>query len=495
MVDAEGRIVLANREIERLFGYTRDELLGQSVEMLVPERFRTRHPLFRDGFLDDPQTRPMGAGRDLYGVRKDGTEVPVEIGLNPIETDEGMFVLGSIVDIGPRKTLEEERRRLEHQLRQAQKMEAVGTLAGGIAHDFNNILGAIIGYAELLESALSEDRALIDLQDLLEQAQRGRGLVQRLLAFSRRQESVRQPVALDDLMEETRRLLRAMLPATIQVRVIASQGLPRIHADAGAVQQVIINLGTNAAHAMPSGGHLTIQAESVYLRDSAVRAHPGLHEGPYIELTVSDDGKGMEPAVRERALEPFFTTKPAGEGSGLGLSMVHGIMREHEGALELVSSPGAGTTVRCFFPAAVSAEDERGDAVLGPPRGDGRVVLFVDDEPALVHVGRRRLERLGYEVRGCTDSGVALELFRSEPDRFDAVVTDQTMPGMTGVELAGAIRDLRPGTPILLLTGYMDETIERGADEAGIDCMAQKPLTFVELGDALAATLRERRIG
>jgi hypothetical protein len=495
MVDQGGHIVLVNREVERLFGYAREELLGHSVDMLVPERLRAEHAGFRAEFAEAPRARAMGAGRDLFGLCKDGREIPVEIGLTPVATNEGLFILSSIVDISARQTAEVERRRLERQLRQAQKMEAVGTLAGGIAHDFNNILGAIIGYGELLETSLVTDRALVDLQDLLEQAKRGRALVERLLAFSRQQEAVRAPVALDALVEETRRLLRATLPSTIELSVRSAPNLPRILADAPAVQQIILNLSNNAAHAMPNGGLLEIRVEPLYLRDSQARAHPELREGPHVLLAVADTGVGMPTSIRERAFEPFFTTKPAGEGSGLGLSMVHGIMQEHEGALELHSELGVGTIVRCLFPVLADSSVTPAAEVGDMPRGDGLSVLYVDDEPALAHVGRRRLESLGYRVTALTDGAEAVQAFRAEPAGYDVVITDYSMPGLNGVDLSRAIQEIRPGTPVILLTGFVDDSRAEAARLAGIRRMAQKPLTFRELAEVVAGATRETRSG
>jgi PAS domain S-box-containing protein len=489
MVDGDGRIVLVNREIERLFGYTRDELLGESVDILLPDRSRSGHADFRAGFVAQPRARLMGAGRDLYGLRKDGTEVPLEIGLSPIETDEGMFVLSSVVDISARRAAERERHQLEGQLRQAQKMEAVGTLAGGIAHDFNNILGAIIGYGELLEYALTTDRARVDLADLLTQAERGRHLVERLLAFSRRQEAERRPLSMSRALEDIRRLLRATLPANIDIRVALHEPLPRVLADRTAIQQILMNLGTNAAHAMPGGGVIDIWAEAFYVRDSKARAHPELREGPHILVAVSDTGAGMSAEVKARALEPFFTTKPPGSGSGLGLSMVHGIMKEHQGGLELDSEPEAGTTVRCYFPVLDETNGESNPGQGPVPDGRGQRILFIDDEPSLALVGRRRLEQLGYRVTAVTDGAEALALFRRDPAGFDVVMTDYSLPGRNGVELVRAMREARPDLRAVLLTGYVDAVPPHEARVVGIEHIVQKPLTLAELGAVVAAAL------
>jgi PAS domain S-box-containing protein len=489
MVDANGKIELVNREIERMFGYTRDELLGQSIEMLVPERFRGKHPIFRAGFYREPQARAMGAGRDLFGLRKDGSELPVEIGLNPIETDEGLFVLSSIVDISARKRAEEQRRQLEDQLRQSQKMEAVGTLAGGIAHDFNNILGAIIGFAEFLQPDLTSDRARSDLLQLLKAAERGKELVERILWFSRRRERVLQPLDLRTTLQESAKLLRATLPGPVEIQVAVHPETPRIMADATSVQQVIMNLATNAAYAMPGGGKFEITVEPFYVRDSVARDRPGLREGPYAMLTARDTGHGMDPTVRERVFEPFFTTKPPGAGTGLGLAVVHGILRDHGGVVELESEPGAGTTVRCLFPAHLNEHTEAAIPSIKTPRGSGQHVLLIEDEESLARVGERRLLSLGYRATVMTDGVQALEAFRAASQDFDIVVTDYSMPHMTGIDLARALRTLRSDIPVILVTGLMEELPPERTKAAGIHRVLKKPVTAHELARAIHEVL------
>jgi PAS domain S-box-containing protein len=489
MVDPTGKIELVNREIERMFGYSREELLGKSIEMLVPERFRGRHPMFRAGFFREPQTRAMGAGRDLFGLRKDGSELPVEIGLNPIETDEGLFVLSSIVDISARKKAEEQRQQLEDQLRQSQKMEAVGTLAGGIAHDFNNILGAIIGFAEFLEQDLTSESAQADLAELLKAAGRGKELVERILSFSRRRERVLQPLDLKTTLQESAKLLRATLPGPVEIDLMVHPQTPRIMADATSVQQVIMNLATNAAHAMPGGGKFEIVVEPLYVRDSMAREHPSLREGPYAVLTARDTGHGMDRSVSERVFEPFFTTKPPGLGTGLGLAVVHGILRDHGGAVELESEPGVGTTVRCLFPAYVNESPEATIASTGTPRGAGQHVLLVEDEESLARVGERRLMSLGYRATVETDSLQALEVFRSTSGDFDIVVTDYSMPRMTGLDLARAVRTVRADIPIVLVTGLMEELPPERVQSIGIRRVLKKPVTTHELGSAIHEVL------
>ena len=489
MTDARGSIVLVNREVERLFGYSREELLGRSVETLVPERFRTGHAGFRGGFMGDPKVRAMGAGRELFGLRKDGVEVPVEIGLTPVATAEGMFILASIVDISARKTAQAERRRLEDELQQAQKLEAIGTLAGGIAHDFNNVLFGIVGYAELIGKARRPEEAAADLAELLKAAARGRDLVDRILIFSRRQPAERQSLELGRTVEEAAKLLRATLPPAIDLRLNVHPQAPRILGDPTSIHQVLMNLGTNAAHAMPAGGALEITVEPRYLRDSVVRLHPGLHEGPYGVLVVRDTGIGMDRAVLERALEPFFTTKPKGSGTGLGLSMVHSIVKAHEGALDLESTPGRGTTVTCYFPALQPSPAEERFGTREPPVGRGERVLLVEDEPSLARMNERRLQSLGYHVTVETDALHALKTFAAQPSDFDVMLSDHLMPGMVGLDLARAVHNLRPDLPILLLTGFIEELPEEMLRTAGVRRLIGKPTTLLELGEAVREVL------
>lgn len=492
MVDPAGKIVLVNREIERMFGYGRQELLGQSIEILVPERFRPQHPAYRSGFFRAPNRRAMGVGRDLFGLKKDGTQLPVEIGLNPIETEDGLFVLSSIVDISARQHAEEERRRLEEQLRHAQKLEAIGTLAGGIAHDFNNILGAVFGYAELLEGEVESEQGKADARELLGAAERGRQLVRQILAFSRRQSIVRKPIALGQAVLDATNLLRPMLPSSVDLQVRVNPGAPRVLADATGIHQVLLNLGTNALQAMPGGGVLEIAVEPVYLRDSMARARPGLHEGNYALLRVKDTGVGMEHGVQARAFEPFFTTKQAGSGTGLGLAIVRGIILDHEGSVELESEPGRGTTVTCLLP-TLEADEELAHPVAPPiPTGGGERILFVDDERSLARVAERNLTDLGYQLAIETDPARALDILRHAPASFDLMVTDFSMPVLSGLELARAVHAIRPDMPILLATGFIEDIPAEDLSSAGVYATIRKPLTKRELGQAIHSALRGR---
>lgn len=493
MIDAEGRVVLVNREVERLFGYSREELLGKPVELLLPEALRGDHVVERAAFCANPRMRSMGMGRDLHGLRKDGVEVPVEIGLSPVVTREGLFVVASIVDVAPRRVAEAERARLEGQLRHLQKMEAIGTLAGGIAHDFNNILSAIVGYAEFVRDELpTGSTARTDMDVLLQAAERGRQLVKRILTFSRRQETVRLPVDLGMVVRDATTLLRATLPASIQMQLTTSQSAPRVLADPTSLHQVVMNLATNAAHAMPEGGTLDITIEPLYVRDSFARARPLLHEGPYGILTVRDNGHGMEKSIAERAFEPFFTTKDPGSGTGLGLATVLAIMRDHDGMVELDSEVGKGTTVKCYFPSVEASPAEEAESATHLPKGRGERILLVDDEVDLARLGGRRLKVLGYEPRCVDDPVEAARLFESDPSAFDMIVTDYLMPKLTGLDLARRIVELRPDVPILVTTGCIDQLSADELRRIGNIRLMGKPITQAALAETLRSMLDER---
>jgi len=486
-VDGEGRIRLVNREIERMFGYTRDELICQPIETLIPQRFHASHPKHRSAYVSEPRARRMGAGRDLYGVRKDGTEVPVEIGLNSLRTTEGLVVLGSIVDISERVTV-------EGQLRQAQKLEAVGTLAGGIAHDFNNLLLAIVGYAELARRHGSgHPELLADLEHILQAAARGRTLVQRILSFSRKRELARVRVRLDSVVREAVHLLRASLPSAIEIRELIGVRTPDVLGDETQVHQIVMNLSTNAAHAMPDGGVLEIGLRRADVDDRVASSHPGLMPGAYAVLSVTDTGAGMSREVLERATEPFFTTKPVGVGTGLGLSVIHGIVRSLSGALEIRSEPGRGTEVDIYLPAAPAEPGRRDDeAAAGPEPAGTFHIMLVEDEASLAAMMGRRLQELGYRATVHTSSVDACAQFQREPQAFDLLITDGTMPRMSGLALSREVRRLRPELPILLVSGLAETSDPKMLEDAGVTATLPKPNTEREMAEILRKLLATR---
>jgi len=485
-VDAAGTILAANREAERLFGWSQEELIGRPVETLVPGRWRAEHPGHRSTFQADPHARPMGVGRELYALRKDGVEFPVEIGLNPVRHEGRLVVLASVVNISARREQEEN-------LRRAQKLEAIGVLAGGIAHDFNNILLGIVGHAELVlrESPLSA-QSRQDLERVLRAAGRGRELVQRILQFSREGEVALGPVRLEHTLGEVIQLLRASLPSTIEIRAELDPDTPPALSEEARIHQVLMNLGTNAAHAMPEGGVLSIALAPFMVTPEFAQAHPGMSPGPHARITVRDTGVGMSADVRERVLEPFYTTKPFGQGTGLGLSIVHGIVRAHHGALEIASAPGHGTTVTITLP---SGQPQTGGAAPDiAAEADARRlhVLFVEDEEVLALMQRRQLEHLGYQVTVHTSSPEALEDFRSRPDAFALLITDDTMPRMTGRVLAQEVLSIRPDLPVLMVSGGNSGDPQAIA-AIGIRGVLRKPHSAAELEGAIRRALEGPR--
>ena len=390
-----------------------------------------------------------------------------------------------------------ERQRLAEQFRQAQKMEALGMLAGGIAHDFNNILGVITGYAELareeVERAGDADKYL---DGVLTGTRRATELVRQIFKFSRLREQERQPIEPKQIVNETLELLRAAVPATIEFNLSIADDAPVILADATQIHQVLMNLGTNAAHAMSErGGRLTVRLENCIVDADLAATHPDLRSGRYARLTVSDNGHGMEAKILERIFEPFFTTKAPGSGTGLGLAVVHGIVKAHEGAIVVSSRPGESTTFQVYFPAHPLDAEEEPTADSEPPHEmKGERILFVDDEAPIADVSRRILTKIGYLTDACTDSKRALEMVCADPTAYMLVIADQNMPGMTGSELATRLHALNPDLPIILTTGCTAGLQADQLSEIGIRKLLAKPLTVQALSDAIEEVLAATEI-
>jgi PAS domain S-box-containing protein len=378
-----------------------------------------------------------------------------------------------------------DRRKVEEQLLQSQKMQALGTLAGGIAHDFNNILLAIGGNVSLAMEDLPPDHpAQTSLREIGKAGARASGLVRQILSFSRRQAPDRKPIDVKSVVEEALALLRATLPARITIRASFAADLPSISADSTQLHQVILNLGTNAARAMgEQGGLLDVTAKAVTV-SADLAAQTKVKEGHYLRLSISDTGCGMDRHTLDRIFEPFFTTQAPGQGTGLGLSVVHGIMKDHDGSVSVYSDLGKGTIFHLYFPVVreVLANEP---ASAAPTRGHGQRLLYVDDEESLVFLATRSLERLGYKVIGETDPACALQLFRQNPAQFDAVITDLSMPGLSGSELARQMMEVRPDIPIVMMSGYIRPEDEREARRLGIRDLILKPDTIEDLAQAL----------
>jgi signal transduction histidine kinase/CheY-like chemotaxis protein len=380
---------------------------------------------------------------------------------------------------------------LRRQLQQAQKLEAMGVLAGGIAHDFNNILAAIIGYSELSLDDLPEGSALRDnLDQILKASLRAKDLVQQILICSRRMENERQPLQVQLIVKEALKLLRSSFPSTIQIRTQFSGDGGWIMADPSQLHQVIMNLCTNAYQAMQElGGILTITLEDLFLNSSTRQLHPEFQDGAYTRLTVADTGQGMDLRTLERIFDPFFSTKPPSEGTGMGLAVVQSIVKAHRGVINVQSAPGKGSTFSLYFPRLVQSTSPIAAEKSLLPTGKGHI-LFVDDEEQIVHANRQMLERLGYQVTGTSSSLAALAAFRARPEKYQLVITDLTMPRMTGLELTRELRQIRPDVPVILCTGFSERATPEKIRELEINAFLTKPVISRELAFLLQKILQ-----
>ena len=482
----DDRYVYANPTFAQIMGYTSEELTAGKVldfvfeedRALVAENIRRRI----DGEIDFVRY-------GLRMVRKDGSLVHIEVHGSRAEFEGRPAILGSLLDLT-------ERKKIETQLLQSHKMEAIGQLAGGIAHDFNNLLTAITGNTKLaLEDLPAGSPVREHLAEVSKAGLRAVELVRRILTFSRQQPQERRPMHLRPIVDEALQLLRASLPATIEIRSAFVPDAPVVRADATQVHQVIMNLGANAGHAMSGRGVLELREAMVDVDADLARTSPELRVGRYVRLTVSDSGCGMDRATVARIFDPFFTTKSQGEGTGLGLSVVHGIMKAHDGAITVYSEPGKGTAFHLYFPAAEGAIPEVTAPATPPPRGHGERLLYVDDEEPLVYLTTQVLGRLGYEVTGFTEAEAALQAFLAEPDRFDVIITDLSMPRLSGRDLAARILQVRPKLPVILATGYIRPQDTESARSLGIRDLILKPNTVEDLGHTLHRIFAERQEG
>jgi PAS domain S-box-containing protein len=398
--------------------------------------------------------------------------------------------VGSTIDVNAQKLAQAHKEQLEAQLRQSQKMEAIGTLAGGIAHDFNNILGAILGYGELAHQQSEEGSPLRRyLDNVMHAAERAQMLIERILGFSRSGLGDRAPVNVQFVIEETLELLEASLPAGIRLESRISSGNAAVIGDATYLHQVAMNLCTNAVQAMEQGGTLRVTLERIEVTESRALSRGLLHPGSYVRLIVSDTGVGIPPAVLERMFDPFFTTKGVGRGTGLGLSLVHGIVTDLGGAIDVTSKTGEGTTFEIWLPVTGETAMPSLEAASPLPRGRGETVMIVDDERPLVALAEEITAQLGYEPVGFDSSRAALAAFSAQPRRFDAVLTDEAMPDLVGTELASEIRRMRPAIPIILMSGYGGAQLTTRAAEIGVNEVLRKPLHRRDLAESLARVL------
>lgn len=487
ITDDRGTIRLVNHQAEVLFGYQRADLVGQSVEILVPDRFASVHPGHRAGYYRHPATRPMGAGLELAARRKNGSEFPVDISLSALETAEGTLVSAAVRDITDRKRadahrtaledrlhrarLEEERAANEARMHQVQRLESIGQLAGGVAHDFNNLLAAIMNYTALITHELARlggrtgvredpDFTTIvgDVEGIQAVATQASDLTRQLLIFSRRDVIRPEVLDLNDVVTQTERLLRRTLGEDVDLGTHLAEDLPNIQADRGQVEQVLMNLAVNARDAMGPGGILRIETRPFEADEDYATSH-GVAPGLYAQISVSDTGAGMTPEVAQRAFEPFFTTKAQGMGTGLGLATVYGIATQSGGDVALYSAAGIGTTVRVNFPATGETP-----AAKAPPSAreelDGHeTILLVEDAASVRDPTRRILEEHGYQALSAANADEALDVARTHTSPIHLLLTDIVMPGRSGKELAAEMAVLSPSTLVLYMSGYSYDVI------------------------------------
>jgi PAS domain S-box-containing protein len=472
MVSRSGRIEMVNAQAERMFGYDRSEVLGRPLDMLLPAGVRPRHGALVAGFFTRSLARPIGAVQGLSARRKDGGAFQVEIGLNPIETEDGPMVLSAIVDVSDRV-------RLEAQLRQSQKLEAVGRLTAGVAHDFNNLLQVLGGGLELVIDEVADRPAAVEYAQIAQRAAlRGRDLTSRLLAFSRQQVLVPRPVPVDRLLDDLQALVGHLLDGRGELLIVRGAPNAAVLADESQLEAAIINLSVNARDAMPDGGRLRIAAFEADA-DPTLTMPPGR----YLVISVSDTGKGMDEATLARACEPFFTTKGL-DGAGLGLSMVHGFARQSGGDVRIASTPGVGTTVEIWLPAS-------GDPAAAPPAEQRREstrgrVLLVDDAPDVLLTVGAFLRNAGLDVTRAETGDLALKKLMAG-QRFDIVITDFAMPGLNGLDLLLQARELDPELIGIVITGFHDPVMLRGV--ANIVVM-HKPFSRNELVERVGSLLK-----
>ena len=481
-VDPRGRIVLANRRAVEMFGYSREELLHAPVEILLPESKHSAHAQQREDYFKRPRVRPMGIGMDLAGRRKDGTEVPVEVSLSSIETEEGRYAIAFVSDISQRKTLEE-------QLQHAQKMEAVGRLAGGVAHDFNNMLTVISGYNRMMLDDLPLDDPLRgNAEEVRIAADRAAALTNQLLAFSRRQIMRPRVFNVNATLANIEKMLHRLIGEDISLVLNTAPESGNIKADPGHIEQAIVNLVVNARDAMPGGGRITIETANVVLDATYARSHLGVHPGQFVMIAVTDTGRGMDVETRQHIFEPFFTTKAQGRGTGLGLATVYGMVKQGGGDIWVYSELDKGTTFKLYFPLVAEPAAQGTATGSDPVRARGsETIIVVEDENAVRELTVRILRHLGYRVLSASGGPEALETAKANPEHIALLLTDVVMPGMSGKELADVLLPARPGMRVLYLSGYTEHTVvNHGVLEPGLDFLP-KPFTR----EGLANKIRE----
>ena len=480
----DGQILEVNAAGTELYGFSRKELIKMKNKDLSAEPDATQKAT-----MEQKQRIPIRFHR-----RKDGNVFPVEITASHFNWQGEEVHIAAIRDITLRIEAEKENTKLEEQLRQTYKMQAIGTLTGGIAHDFNNILGIILGNTELaLDDVPNWNPAKYSLEEIKTASLRAKDVIRQLLSFSRKTDKELKPLKIIPIIKESLRLLRASIPTTIDIHQNIPDDCNTIIADPTQLHQILINLSTNAAHAMQEhGGILEVSVDDVELGENDIIFDPSLSAGKYVRLMVRDTGIGIASEFKDQIFDPYFTTKEVGKGTGMGLAVVHGIIKSCNGGILIESEPGRGSTFTLYFPAVLEEPIEERESPKKLPGGNERILL-VDDEESIINIGERILHRLGYQVETEKNPVDALAIFKTDPGQFDLVIVDMTMPQMTGDKLAEEFLAIRPRMPIIICTGYSEKIDEEKARKAGIRAYVMKPIEMNEIANTVRQVLDEKR--
>jgi len=482
IVDSHGKINLLNSQAERLFGYERNELLGQSVDILIPERFHEKHTRYVTSFFTSPISKTIRAGFDLFARGKDGVEFPVDISLSPLETLDGTLTISVIRDMT-------ERRKLEAQLVRAQRMESIGSFAGNIAHDLNNALTPVLMSLELLRLKNPDS---IQLVNTIESgAKRGADMLRQLLVFSKGSYVEPKQVDPNDILDDIQALVLQSFPKNIELRTSFAPRLQPVNGDSTQLHQILLNLCVNARDAMPEGGVITISATNVEVDASYASVIPNASQGSYLLWKVSDTGTGIASEVLDRVFEPFFTTKGHGRGTGLGLSIVVGIVKSHRGFVNVYSVPGKGTTFSVYLPVngSLGVSQVIPQAIHAELRGDGETIMVVDDSDGITAAASDVLSALNFHVVTASDGREALARLPLCGVKPIAVITDFHMPGLNGYEFASELKRIAPEIGIVLMSGFLDQENVEDFRAIGINVFLEKPFTQEGLTQAVRSVI------